>query len=303
MAVVLTVPEPWATEINGLRRALGDTQLDRIGPHITLVPPVNVPEEELEEAFGVVMAAAAPLVAPIELSLGPVTTFHPSNPVLYLDVGPVELLTGLSDRLLVGPFDRPREREFVPHVTVDINHPSGQIDSAVGILDGWQADVAFDRVDLMQLKTVDERARWVPIGDVVFSPVDTVDAGPLRLELAESTRLDPVTASVLSGEDALGRGDGEGLVVTARTGGRVIGLATGRRRGRRSSVLRNVHVVADQRGFGVGRRLVEAWERAAERGGARRVVAPTIDEEGAGLLAHLGWGTTDPILDRRFDSS
>ena len=44
LGVVLLVPEPAATEIQGLRRAVDDPALDSIPPHLTLVPPVNVRE-------------------------------------------------------------------------------------------------------------------------------------------------------------------------------------------------------------------------------------------------------------------
>jgi hypothetical protein len=41
LASALLVPEPFAREIDGLRRALDD-DIDRVPPHLTLVPPVNV---------------------------------------------------------------------------------------------------------------------------------------------------------------------------------------------------------------------------------------------------------------------
>jgi hypothetical protein len=47
LGVVLLVPDPWAAEVDGLRRALGDEALDRVAPHITLVPPSNVSDEDL----------------------------------------------------------------------------------------------------------------------------------------------------------------------------------------------------------------------------------------------------------------
>ena len=58
LGVVLLVPQPLATEIDGVRRALGDGALDRIAPHITLVPPVNVAERDLPRAFTLVRTAA-----------------------------------------------------------------------------------------------------------------------------------------------------------------------------------------------------------------------------------------------------
>ncbi|MEQ1785836.1 MAG: 2'-5' RNA ligase family protein, partial [Acidimicrobiales bacterium] len=85
LGVVLLVPQPIATQVDGLRLALGDGARVRIAPHITLVPPVNVAERDLPKAFSIVRAAAS-AVAPLALRLGPVATFAPVNPVAYLRV-------------------------------------------------------------------------------------------------------------------------------------------------------------------------------------------------------------------------
>src|SRR3546814_12692199 len=80
LGVVLLVPQPLATEVDGVRRALGDGALARIAPHITLVPPVNVAERDLPEALAIVRRAAG-ASRPLHLTLGPVLTFAPANPV------------------------------------------------------------------------------------------------------------------------------------------------------------------------------------------------------------------------------
>src|SRR3546814_172824 len=86
LGVVLLVPQPLATEVDGVRRALGDGALARIAPHITLVPPVNVAERDRPEALAIVRRAAG-ASRPLHLTLGPVVTFAPVNPVAYLHVG------------------------------------------------------------------------------------------------------------------------------------------------------------------------------------------------------------------------
>jgi hypothetical protein len=48
LGVVLLVPDPVRREIDGLRRALGAGSLGRVPAHLTLVPPVNVREDDLE---------------------------------------------------------------------------------------------------------------------------------------------------------------------------------------------------------------------------------------------------------------
>src|SRR3954451_4649061 len=85
LASALLVPEPYATEIDGLRRAMGES-LERVPPHITLVPPVNVRDEDLGEVFASLRRSCAAVAESFTVTIGPAVTFHPVNPVVYLDV-------------------------------------------------------------------------------------------------------------------------------------------------------------------------------------------------------------------------
>ena len=57
---------PVAAEIDGLRRAFADPALERVAPHITLVPPVNVAVDAWPQALALVRAAAG-RSGPLEL--------------------------------------------------------------------------------------------------------------------------------------------------------------------------------------------------------------------------------------------
>ena len=86
LGVVILVPARAAAEIDGMRRACGDRALERVPPHLTLVPPVNVTETRLSEALARLRDAAA-RTSPFTLELGPVASFVPDSPTLYLAVG------------------------------------------------------------------------------------------------------------------------------------------------------------------------------------------------------------------------
>ena len=149
-AVALVIPPPASVEIDGLRRALGDRQLGRIDPHITIVPPINLHDDELTDALAIVDAAASGRRA-LELTLGPVQTFGRRSPVRFLAVAPLEPVAALYEACWAGVLDRPRDRDFVPHVTVDIDGgPRDDDDPAVELLRHYEVAVAVDRVSVLE---------------------------------------------------------------------------------------------------------------------------------------------------------
>ena len=112
-------------------------------------------------------AAAADQTPPLDLRIGPAATFHPVNPVVYLQVGGAEdALAALRDRVLVPPLERPITHPFVPHVTVADDMDPARIPAAVAALADYVADVRIDSVHLLE----EGRGRvWRPIADVVLT--------------------------------------------------------------------------------------------------------------------------------------
>lgn len=162
VAVVLLIPAPVSIEIDGLRRALGDHQLGRVDAHVTIIPPINLRDDELADALAVVSAAAAQF-KPMALTLGPVTTFEAESPVRFLDVTPTDPVTRLWDACWQGPFDRPERRAFWPHVTIDIagSPTDGAEDPAKDLLSGYVVDVLVDRVTVLEQEQDADGRRWV----------------------------------------------------------------------------------------------------------------------------------------------
>lgn len=156
-AVALVVPPPVATEIDGLRRALGDRQLGRIEPHITLIPPINLRDDQVADALAVVDAAAS-THGPITVSIGPVDTFGVDSPVRFLAVEPWDDVDALRRACWTGVLAREERRPFHPHVTVDIGGGvTGGPDPAVDLLDGYRVEVTFADVDVLDYDVDDKR--------------------------------------------------------------------------------------------------------------------------------------------------
>jgi 2'-5' RNA ligase len=212
LGVVLVVPSPADAVVDALRLALGDPALGRIPPHLTLVPPVNVREDRLDDAVAVLRAAARSVPGPIALELGPVVSFLPVNPVAYLAVGGD--LVGLQvvrDAVFVEPLARPLTWSFVPHVTVADDAPEARIEAAVVALAPFRLDVAFTHVQLLE---EDEERTWRPIADARLGPAPAPGRGGLPVELDVSAGPPPDAVHLL----------GPLVTITARRDGRVVGV-------------------------------------------------------------------------------
>lgn len=221
LGAVLLLPGPVAAEVDGLRRACGDGSLGRVPGHLTLVPPVNVREDDLPAALTRLRTAAASVRGPVEVTIGPPATFLPVNPVLHLEVGGPGLpaVHRLREKVFAYPLERPLTWPFVPHVTVADNAEPDRITAALVALADYTAPVRFDRVHLLEERP--DRT-WHPIADCPLGPADLVGRGGFEVELTTSDLLDPEAAGFLAGH---GAGPGAPPYVVARHRWAVIGVA------------------------------------------------------------------------------
>jgi len=291
LGVVLLVPQPWATEIDGVRRALGDGARERIPPHITLVPPINVPDRDLPRAFRVVRTAAS-TIAPLTLRLGPVATFAPVNPVAYLEVAGepsvLEALGRLRASCLQGPLERPFEHDFIPHITVAEQLAQERLDEVVGLLADWVAETTIDRVHV--LAELPGRV-WKPVADAPLGERPaTVGRGSLPLDLTVSGRPDLEAAALLSFEEGT---VGVPFAVTARRDDEVVAAAWGWS-ARGALEVADLVVASEHRGQGIGRHVLAAVVALARRRECD-LVGATAQRAGAGaaLLAASGFRVLD----------
>lgn len=269
LGVALLLPSPVAEEVDGLRRAVCDPSLSRVPPHITLVPPVNVHQNDLPRALAVLRAAAAATTGPLTVTIGPPASFLPANPVLYLPVGePVDALYALRRRVWEPPLTRSLAWPFVPHVTLTDGAAPEQLEAALTALVGYTVTTAIHRVHLL----VEQRPgpHWHPLADVAFGrPAVVARGGPLAVELVRSHQIDPEGAALLQAEGAAVEAPAAPLlgpvVVTARREDKVVGVAAAwlTTEGRQSEVF----VAAAHRGQGIGRHLSAAVSAAVNETG------------------------------------
>lgn len=207
LGVALLLGPPVAEEVDGLRKALGDSSLGSVAPHLTLVPPVNVRATEVPSVLEALRDAAHRQPRPIELLLGPVATFSPASPVLYLAVrGASEAdsrgLERLHQAVRAGPLLRPERWPWVPHVTVCDDVAPDRIGPALQALGFYSAPMTVERVVILEQR----EHRWLQFADAEFGPPAVVGRGGLDLE---------ITAGRVPGPDAVALAEAEGLLAEA----------------------------------------------------------------------------------------
>jgi 2'-5' RNA ligase len=280
--VALLLPRDAAAELDTLRRACGADDIDRIPPHVTLVPPVNVPIAAVDACFDVVTRAAA-VARPLDLELGPVATFSPTNPVAYASVhGDLDALSSLRAAVFVEPLHREVTYGFVPHATIVVGADGERLDAIVTALSNLRLAVRIDRVHVLEERRDDDGvSRWRPIAD---APLGASGAkrgtGGIAVMTQEADRWP---------SDAV-----RSFSVRASMDGRTVGTAHGRVDGD-VAWLDRIQVDEHARGLGVARHLhAEVLLAAARRGAVR------IEARGHPFLVHHGWGPPgfSPIMQR-----
>jgi 2'-5' RNA ligase len=140
IGVAIPVPEPFATVLQGWRRGFGDPLAGAIPSHITLMPPTDIPVDELamiEKHLEEVAAAAEPF----HVRLRGTGTFRPVSPVVFVALA--EGISGcemLSKAIRTGPLPGELTYPYHPHVTVAHHLADEVLDRAFAGLSGYAAD-------------------------------------------------------------------------------------------------------------------------------------------------------------------
>ena len=300
LGVALLIPAPIDAEVDTLRRAVGAEDIDRLPPHLTLVPPVNVRDEDMDSALALLRDAAS-VTKPFRITLGPPRTFLPINPVLFLEVGgDVAAVDALRDRIFRPPLERTLTWPFQPHVTLLENDEPERIAQAVDVLAGYRTEVVFERVHLLREERREEDGErvWRPIAGASFGERGVVGRGGLELEL-EVTDRPPLEAKAWTDrtwkEYELARYGavwaGDPVHVTARRDGRIVGVAKGEvRHDTHEAFLDDLIVAADVRKEGIGAQLLAAFSSRAAELGATYVSLDTEDGgDGIDFYERLGF--------------
>ena len=144
LGVVVSIPEPWSQLLVEWRAKCGDPQASLVPPHVTLLPPTEVPiaDRPRISAHLADVAAAHP---PFDLHLAGTDTFRPVSEVVFVAVarGMAEC-ERIATQVRRGPLARPLTFPYHPHVTVAHDVPTDMLDMASAALSDLSAEFRVD---------------------------------------------------------------------------------------------------------------------------------------------------------------
>jgi len=130
LGVVVALPEPWSQLLVDWRGKVGDPQANVVPPHVTLLPPTEVPNAD-RAAISAHLAEVAKAHPPFDMHLSGTGTFSPVSDVVFVTVargiGNCELL---ANDVRQGPLARTLSFPYHPHVTVAHDVPADMLEFA-----------------------------------------------------------------------------------------------------------------------------------------------------------------------------
>lgn len=165
IGVSLAVPEPWGAQLQDYRVGLGDPAAAGIPTHITLVPPVDVPDADLPAVVAHLEEAAAETPA-FEVHLRGTGTFRPVSPVVFVSL--VEGISGcelLAKTVAQGPLARESEFPYHPHVTIAHHLVEELMDRAFADMADFECRFTVDR---FWLYVHHDELGWSPAHELVL---------------------------------------------------------------------------------------------------------------------------------------
>jgi 2'-5' RNA ligase len=130
IGVAIPVPDPYGSLLREKRAAFGDPLAETVPSHVTLIPPTEIQDDQLDVVADSLERASVTL-PPFPMSLRGTGTFRPVSPVVFVAVSQgisyTEMLAQCVRTALASPEP---EFPFHPHVTVAHNLDDTSLDRA-----------------------------------------------------------------------------------------------------------------------------------------------------------------------------
>jgi 2'-5' RNA ligase len=172
IGVAVAIPEPYGSQLRGIRERLGDPQARSIPTHVTLLPPTTVDNVLLPE-IDEHLEAVARSQRPYSMVLRGSGTFRPVSPVVFVTlVDGISACERLENAVRSGVLWRPLHFNYHPHITVAHDLPDAILDAAADELSDFSASFTVDH--FTGYEHVDDS--WAPRREFAF-PGDPEDQG------------------------------------------------------------------------------------------------------------------------------
>ena len=166
IGVAIAIPEPWGADLQEMRESFGDPMASSIPTHVTLVPPTEVADEDLDEVAEHLQAVAASQPS-FMIHLRGTGTFRPVSPVVFIamseGISNCEVLAG---QVRQGPLDQKLSFPYHPHVTIAHHVGESALDRAFDSLKDFECSFVVGAFHL-----------YMHGGDSVWRPVHTYKLG------------------------------------------------------------------------------------------------------------------------------
>ena len=148
IGVAVAIPEPWATELQDYRTSVGDLTAPQIPTHITLIPPVEVDETDLDDVEEH-LAGVAEQLEVFRIHLRGTGTFRPVSPVVFVTLAEgISRCEMLADAVRRGPLAVELHFPYHPHVTIAHHLADPQLDQAFTELAAFECEFSADAFSL-----------------------------------------------------------------------------------------------------------------------------------------------------------
>lgn len=162
IGVAVAIPEPWATELQDYRTAVGDLTATMIPTHITLVPPTEIDDAALAQVEDH-LAAVAGGFAGFPVHLRGTGTFRPVSPVVFVTlVEGISQCEQLASAVRRGPLEVRLDYPYHPHVTIAHHLDDDALDQAFRELAAFECEF---EVAGFHLYVHDEARGWQPTSE------------------------------------------------------------------------------------------------------------------------------------------
>ena len=159
IGVAIPVPDPFGAMLREKRADFGDPMAETVPSHVTLVPPTEVKDDELELVCSSLERASATL-PPFPMRLRGTGTFRPISPVVFIAVSQGISYTEMLAKCVQNALDSPEpEFPFHPHVTVAHNLDDQSLDRAYDDLRDFECQFTVNEFALYHHE---DDAGWVP---------------------------------------------------------------------------------------------------------------------------------------------